>query len=524
MSPPRRRQRPLWVPLLVSVVVVLGMFAGVFVAGLSPKLGLDLAGGAYVVYTPTSPKVPQDKIQEAATIMGSRIGALGVATPQVQVQGKEIIVQMAGVKNPRTLVNEIGQTGQVEFRPVACAQPSSSTGQSNGIPLPPFSTKSKVSASSISPSLLNTICQKSISSSSQSNELNGIASEVPSSQPTVGGTPPQYVLYPVPSLTTNKRPYYRYLLGPLGANGTIVKTATAGVVPGTPGWVVNFTLTSKGSKTWDTIAQANFHKQVAIAVGGEVVSAPVIQPGQASFTSFNGQGQISGSTGAPITESQANSIALVMRYGALPVQLKQLTVETVSPSLGKASLRAGLLAGILGMALVMAYTIIYYRALGIVVVAGLGLTGIFLWSITALLGHTSGETLDLSGITGVIVSIGVTVDSYIVYFERLKDDVRQGKTIRSSVDKGFRRAYRTVIAADAVSLIGAIILYFLAIGPVRGFAFFLGLSTLLDVFATYFFTRPLVILLGRNPAFTEARWIGVARGLAPEPLAAGDPA
>jgi preprotein translocase subunit SecD len=189
----------------------------------------------------------------------------------------------------------------------------------------------------------------------------------------------------------------------------------------------------------------------------------------------------------------------------------------VSATLGKDSLRAGLLAGLIGLILVLVYMILYYRALGFVVLIGLAVSGSLIYSIVSMLGRTSGLALSLAGATGMIVSVGVTVDSYIVYFERLKDEIRSGKTIRSSVDRGFSRAYRTIIAADLVSLIGAALLYLLAVGSVRGFAFFLGLSTLLDMIVAYFFTRPMVILLGRNRFFTEARFFGVARGLAAAP-------
>jgi preprotein translocase subunit SecD len=186
----------------------------------------------------------------------------------------------------------------------------------------------------------------------------------------------------------------------------------------------------------------------------------------------------------------------------------------VSPSLGSSSLTAGLLAGILGLLLVMIYTIIYYRALGVVVLLGLATTAAFIYGLVSILGNTSfGLTLDLSGVTGLIVSIGITVDSYVVYFERLKDEVRAGKSIRASVDKSFKSAYRTILSADAVSFLAALILWILSVGAVKGFAFMLGLSTLVDVLTSYFFTRPLVILLGSNRLFTEARWLGVARGL-----------
>ena len=237
-----------------------------------------------------------------------------------------------------------------------------------------------------------------------------------------------------------------------------------------------------------------------------MVTSPVIET-----QSFGGSGQISGD----FTQHQANSLALVLKYGQIPIALKQATSTTVSPTLGKKSLQAGVLAGLLGLLLVMGYTIFYYRALGIVVVLGLVSTGALIYAIISVLGATSaGLTLDLSGMTGLIVSVGITVDSYIVYFERLKDEVRAGRSIRSSVDRGFKSAYRTILYADAVSFLGALVLWVLSIGAVRGFAFMLGLSTLVDVITAYTFTRPLVILLGRNRVFTEAAIFGVARGLA----------
>jgi preprotein translocase subunit SecD len=193
----------------------------------------------------------------------------------------------------------------------------------------------------------------------------------------------------------------------------------------------------------------------------------------------------------------------------------------VSPTLGKSSLIAGLAAGLVGLLLVMLYMIFYYRGLGVVVILGLATTAALLWAIVSLLGHTSGLTLDLSGVVGMVVSVGITVDSYVVYFERLKDEVRAGRSVRSSVDRGFARAYRTVVAADLVSLIGAVLLYLLSIGPVKGFAFFLGLSTVLDLISAFFFTRPFVILLGRSPRFTQARMLGVASGLAAAPAPEG---
>ena len=228
-----------------------------------------------------------------------------------------------------------------------------------------------------------------------------------------------------------------------------------------------------------------------------VYSAPIIQPTQASFTSFDGKGEISGS----LTQADAQNLAQAMNFGALPITLKAATSETVSATLGHSALVAGLGAGIAGLILVLLYVLLYYRALGLVVISGLVLTAMMLWAIISALGHTSvAPSFDLAGITGLIVSIGITVDSYIVYFERLKDETRSGRSVRTSVDRGFKSAWRTVWAADFVSLLAAIVLYLVAVGNVKGFAFFLGLSTIMDMAVTWFYTRPLVILLGQSHA------------------------
>ena len=299
----------------------------------------------------------------------------------------------------------------------------------------------------------------------------------------------------------------RLQLGPSELTGRAISTASANL-DANGRWLVEFTLTGKGSTAFDALAAKYVGRQVAIDLDGIVKSAPTIQQAK-----FNGRGQITGD----FTQGEAKDLALVLRYGSLPVQLERQSVQTVSATLGKDSLSAGLTAGAIGLALVALYMLAYYRALGLVVWLGLGVSAALMYSIVTYLGQSSGLALTLAGTTGIIVSVGVTVDSYIVYFERLKDEVRAGKTVRSSVDRGFSRAYRTILAADTSSFIGAMLLYLLTVGPVRGFAFFLGLSTLLDVVIAYFFTRPLVILLGRSRLFTEARWLGVARGLAVRP-------
>jgi preprotein translocase subunit SecD len=286
--------------------------------------------------------------------------------------------------------------------------------------------------------------------------------------------------------------------------GKDVKTARA-IYRSGKGWVVLLNFTDDGFSKFQKVAEEWYTKQVAIVLDGEVKSYPTIQ--DSKFTS--NEVEISGN----FKEGEAKDLALVLKYGALPVALERQTVQDVSPTLGKDQLRSGIAAGLIGLALVALYMLVYYRLLGMVIWAGLLLAAGALYALTAWFGSVIGLTLTLSGVTGIIVSVGITVDSYVVYFERLKDEVRSGKTIRSSLDRGFTRSFRTILAADFVSLIGAALLYFLAVGSVRGFAFFLGLSTLLDIFVAYFFMHPLVSIIGRKESFTKAGWLGIASGL-----------
>ena len=304
----------------------------------------------------------------------------------------------------------------------------------------------------------------------------------------------------------------RYLLGPAQLTGKVVSTATAlppDLSISEPNWYVQVKFTGSGGPQFDKLAQDNYQKFVAIALDGVVESAPQIQQ-----QSYSGTAVING---ANFTEGTAKNLALELRYGSLPVQFEAQSIQTVSATIGKDSLRAGLVAGAIGLLLVLCYMLFYYRALGLVVVLGLTLSGMLLYAIICQLSVSRGLALSLAGATGIIVSVGVTADSYIVYFERLKDELRSGKSVRSSVDRGFSRAYRTIVAADLVSIMAALILYLFTVGSVRGFALTLGLSTALDLITAYFFTRPMVALLGRSRLFTEARFFGVARGLAATP-------
>ncbi|MDA8072752.1 MAG: protein translocase subunit SecD [Actinomycetota bacterium] len=498
-------KKPLLVSLVASVVIALGALGATLAVRWSPLLGLDLAGGSQVIYQPAHP-VSSGTITTAIDIIRNRLDGAGVSGAQAQSQGSDVVVQLPNVKDPQTLINLVGNTAQMLFRPVLCeapayAPPAKGKAAPSG-PLPACGAPYQLTAANLN---INTSTGQPQSTIGPDPAFASYRSTSPS---TDYAEKSQTVLLPGTS-TSGCSP--RCVLGPAGLTGKAVSSAIASFVNNQ--WVVDVTLTSAGAAEWNSFAQKNFHQEIGIDLGGEVISAPLTQPTQSAFTSFGSSVQISGS----FTHTSASNLALDLKYGALPVKLDQVNKEIVSPTLGKSSLRAGLIAGIGGLILVLLYMIVYYRALGVVVVSGLIVTGGLLWAIISALGHSGlGLTLDLAGVTGIIVSIGITVDSYIVYFERLKDEARAGRSVRTSVEHSFRGAFRTVVAADLVSLAAAVVLYLLSIGTVRGFAFFLGLSTLLDLFTTYFFTRPLVILLGRSKTVTDARVLGVARGLAVE--------
>jgi preprotein translocase subunit SecD len=405
------------------------------------------------------------------------------------------------VTDARRVLKLVGETAQLLFRPVLCqvAEPTKKAKTISGsVPACASTYLWTESALGVTPN------NSAAGFSSNSVPVDPSYSIVKTTSPN-SDNPKDNVILPLLGQAGT-----RYLLGPSELTGQAIGKAVAQQSQ-LGAWVVNYTLTKKGSPEWDAVANKNFHQALAIELDGVIQSAPLIQPGQASFTSFAGTGEISGS----FTEQGAKNLAIAMQFGALPVRLNPLDTVTISPTLGHSSLVAGLGAGLVGLLLVLLYTILYYRALGLVIVLGLAATAALLWAIISALGHTAfAPSFDLAGITGIIVSIGITVDSYIVYFERLKDEARAGRSVRTSVDRGFRSAWRTVLAADTVSLLAAILLYLIAVGDVRGFAFFLGLSTLMDVFMTWYFTRPLVILLGRRSTSSTSA-LSMVAGLTP---------
>jgi preprotein translocase subunit SecD len=515
------RRNLIW-SLVFMFVLAGGALAATIGTGHSPLLGLDLRGGVSVVLKPSGPAA-KSELSEAVNIIDRRVNGLGVSNSEVAVQGSDVVINLPGIKNSQQALAELGTTAELYFRPVYCVIPPyapASTSTTTSRPSPattaPASTATTVPASTTTTAPANQAV-------SQADCGSAAAASLPSTTPD-HDNPAVAVILPNDPKTNPSVGNERYILGPADLTGTAVSNAVAELNPTTGQYSVALTLTSSGGAKFDSFAAARYActqqnpsnpppcAQEAFELDGEVISAPDFQA-----ASFNGNVSITGN----FTSSQARTLAEELKYGALPVRFVPQSVQTVSATIGRDSLRAGLAAGIGGIVVVMLYMLLYYRALGLVVLVGLGVGGSILYSVISLLSTTENLTLTLAGVTGIIVSVGITVDSYVVYFERLKDEVRAGRSVRQSVEKSFSRAFRTVLTADLVSFMAALILYLFTIGDVRGFAYTLGLSTLLDVATAFFFIRPAVILVGRRRGITDNRVFGIARGLGARPAGGG---
>jgi preprotein translocase subunit SecD len=494
--------------LVITMVLVTAAFLTIVVGGNTPVLGLDLQGGVSVVLSPVG-KYKTDALDVAVDVIRSRVDSLGVAEPEISRQGNDIVVDLPGVKDRAKAERLVGQTAELRFRAVLTALPAASQ------PPPGAPTSSTTAPTTTTTPAQGEKAATAAVKACDTTTLQTLAQTtvIPTTS-RVDDTRNVCVVLPNKPATTRST---RYLLGPAGLTGKAVDSAKAEFVAG-QGWTVKMSLTGSGSTQWDALAQKQFHQQVAIVLDGVVQSAPQIQPNDASFTSFAGTAVISGQ----FTGGEASDLAKLINYGALPVQLKKVNVENVSPTLGQDQLDAGIAAGIIGLVLVALYMLAFYRLLGVVVILGIGVSALLLFAlitsfagdwIVGAFGGSGKPVLTLAGVTGIIVSVGITVDSYVVYYERMKDELRAGATVRSCVDRSFTRSFRTIVAADLVSLIGAGVLFFLAIGSVKGFAFYLGLSTILDLFVAYFFMHPLVSLMARRPELVRMPGVGMAAGL-----------
>ncbi len=496
--------RRLVVSLVGVVVVVFGLLIGNLVAGNVPSLGLDLQGGASVTLQPEG-TYDAKALDVALTIIRARVDSIGVSEPEIIRQGDTVVVNLPGVEDQQRALDIIGKQGQLLLRPVLQAGtvntgadttlPGATTVVDSTLPAPSGPGSSRIVAATTVPPTTSSPTTVAATQGSTPSLAEILANQDAND--------------PNASVVLLGRNGDVYSAGPAGASGLVFSNdAAAEINNGKWSVVVGLLDGSAGEDIWNALSTRCFNKdatcptgQIAIALDGEVISAPVVQ--QAVFT--GGTVQISGS----FTEAEARDLAKILEFGAVPVKFAVATVQTVSPTLGKDSLRAALISGLVGVLLVMLFFFFYYRLLTIVVISGLVISGSLLWSVISYLSKTNGLALTLSGVAGIVVSIGVTVDSYVVLFERLKDELVSGKTMRGAAQRSFASAWRTILAADTVSFIGAIILWQLTVGSVRGFAFFLGLSTLIDVFVAYLFTRPAILLLARSKFMAGRNVLGV---------------
>ena len=486
-------RRRLLFPLLSILFVASGAFVGNLVAGNSPSLGLDLQGGASVTMTPVG-DFEEVALNVAVDIIRQRVDSIGVAEPEIQRQGNNVVVNLPGVKDQQEALDLIGRTGAVEMRPVVnlAENPDLTTTTSAA----PGATTTTIKGAT------TTLAPPAGGGGSSRTRADETTTT------TVPGTDPETGLKPGQTVLPGRKDGMIYLLGPAEATGEVfANDASVQVEAGSFSVVANLRDGVLGEDLWNALARKCYDggeecptKSIAIVLDGEVISAPQVQT-----PTFSGSVSITGN----FSRAEAEELQKILQFGAVPVQFDTPTVQTVSATLGKDSLRAAIISGLLGVALVLAFLIFYYRLIALVVVAGLGVSGLLMWSIVSWLSKTNGLALTLSGAAGIIVSIGVTVDSYVVFFEKLKDDVQAGRTLRNSASRGFESAWRTILIADTASLIGALVLWWLTVGSVRGFAFFLGLSTLSDMVVSYFFTRPSVLLLSRTRLFSNGRVLGV---------------
>jgi preprotein translocase subunit SecD len=565
-------RRKLLITLIATVLVSISLVAGNLIAGNKPSLGLDLQGGASVTLEPKG-DFDTAALDVAVEIIRARVDSIGVAEPEIIRQGSTVVINLPGVKDQQRALEIVGRTGEVLLRPVlqsgrrnddattttplagqttvpgatsstvagatttvagatttvagatttvagatttvagaTTSQPASAGGL--GKTRQPASAATTTVVTTLAPSTTQETSTTAPALTSGAPSTTVVSTDVGATTTTVAVAPsmPQQDISmtnePSKQAILEGRDGLVYFTGPSQADGQVFANDAAAQI-NSGSWVVAVGLRdgASGEDKWNLLAAQCFQKaatcptgQIAIVLDGVVISAPVVQT-----ANFSGSVQISGD----FKEAEAKDLAKVLEFGAVPVRFDSPTAQTVSATLGKDSLNAALISGLVGVLLVLLFLFFYYRRLAIVVLGGLAISGMLQWSAISWLSQRNGLALSLSGVTGIIVSVGVTVDSYVVFFEKLKDDVLGGKTLKNSATRSFNSAWRTIIAADTVSLIGAVVLWFLTVGSVRGFAFFLGLSTLCDIIVAYFFTRPTVILMSRSNWMNGAKMFGV---------------
>lgn len=513
--------------LFMVLLIAWGGLGALMAADYQPKLGLDLQGGISVLLTAPA-GTEADVLVQAVEQMRRRIEAIGgVQEPEIQISGlNTVLVQLPGVSDENRALDAIGRTGLLTFRPVL--------GNTPGL-IGPLGAQ-YVDPTSVDPTTTTT--EPPNASTTDTTDIPATTTTAPVTTTTEVAPEALANIDPQSGLTIVDDPsqeaYMPYLesifgqaipvvlhLGPAKVMGDTIDLANPGFDQTTAQWLVQLEFDTEGGDNFANLTgvAAGFpsgdpRRQIAIVLDGEVVSAPAVNEEITPGEGITG-GQAVITVGG---QQEAEDLGVVLRYGALPVAFERSQVNKVSASLGSDSLRIGIVSGLAGLALVAVLLVLYYRALGVVAVLGLTVFGSLLVSLFSLLGETRGLTLTLAGVTGVIVSIGITADSYIVYFERIKDEIRNGKKVRSATTDAFKSAFRTILTADFVSLLAAVLLYILAVGPVKGFALSLGIATLLDIAIARTFTRRAAWVVAHTGwgGGDGGMSIGAAAGLAKE--------
>ena len=471
----------------LAIVLAAGIYLGL---GARPQLGLDLQGGISAVYTaelPEDVETPEDFeeiLDETIEVIRARVDSLGVAEPDISRSGTDVLVQLPGIADADRLQELIGTTAQLTFRKVIATVPPGAEPQPETRDLPAIPGYDE------GPDCTAPVDEREELGTNERGLMCGTEDEA------------------LPDPDTGELLVPKYFVEPAALTGDRIDDAFAAFGQA-GGLAVSLELDRQGEAEFAEITaelacerDQGFPGQgrFAITLDGIVESAPTMAPGvQCGVGIRDGSASITvGSAGSQQEqEEEAQDLALILRTGALPISLEPATFETVSATLGADSLQAGLLAGLIGLALVGVWLIGFYRILGVVAMLELVVFGVLVIGLISLLGEL-GFALTLAGVAGLIVSIGIAADSSIIFRERIRDEVNLGKTVRTAVQKAFTSAFRTNLAGNTVTFTAAVILYFLAVGPVRGFALMLGIATVLDLFILYFFTRPIVFLLANT--------------------------
>lgn len=510
--------------LIILFAVIAGLFSIMAFSNVwTPKLGLDLSGGMQVTLTADSAtgKVSSESLQLARQIIQRRVDAIGVGESEVTTSGdRQIVVSVPNVTSEE-LAKMVGQTAQLNFRKVYQAESAADSQAVPTLPQPvesprpsvePTATPTEDATASASPGATASATPGSSASPSstatgspEEQRLDKLLAWQPSERDTkdfqsfkCGDNFPDVSTEPL--ITCDKANQYKYLLGPVLIKGEQVSRANAGVPQNSVAWEVELEFKPEGAEQFRIVTghlneQTSPQNQFGIVLDGEVISAPQVTNGAIT----GGRASITGS----FTQQSATELANVLSFGALPLSFTMSNVESISPKLGGEQLEAGIIAGIIGLLLVVLYCLLYYRGLAMVVTLSLVVAGLLTWAMVVLLGQSVGFALNLPGIAGAIVAIGVTADSFIVYFERIRDEVREGRGLRTAIETGWVRSRRTIMAADSISLLSAVVLFVLSFGSIQGFAFTLGLTTLIDLAVVFFFTKPMMTLLGRTKFFGQ---------------------